>query len=137
MIDGCVRKGFESVREAFIENFTRPGRDRTRDCEGIWCVFAKSGDKLGLRPCTIAEQTAPAHPSRHGFYDECTSNASSYPGDAHALRGLGEQNREAARDGARAALSRALSPQLGARLGRGLPFAGTARGILVFQTTEL
>jgi len=33
-------------------------------------VFAAGGEELGLRPETIAALTAPAIPSRHGFFDE-------------------------------------------------------------------
>lgn len=34
-------------------------------------VFATGGQELGLRAQTLAQLTAPAMPSRHGFFDEC------------------------------------------------------------------
>jgi CubicO group peptidase (beta-lactamase class C family) len=34
-------------------------------------AFATGGRELGLRPATLESLAAPAHPARHGFYDEC------------------------------------------------------------------
>ena len=41
-------------------------------------VFATGGKQLGLRSETFAELTAPAVPSKHGFYDECMKDEARF-----------------------------------------------------------
>jgi hypothetical protein len=80
-----VSRGFEPVREAFVENFARRQRIFTRNLEvpsgngvatarGIahaYGVFSNGGRELGLRKETLDLLAAPAISPTRGFYDEC------------------------------------------------------------------
>jgi CubicO group peptidase (beta-lactamase class C family) len=57
------------VRE--VEAPSGGGIGTARAIARAYGVFAAGGGDLGLRPETIEALTAPASPSRHGFYDEC------------------------------------------------------------------
>jgi CubicO group peptidase (beta-lactamase class C family) len=43
-----------------------------------YSVFATGGKELGLRPETLQELSAPAIPSKHGFYDECMKSEAQF-----------------------------------------------------------
>jgi CubicO group peptidase (beta-lactamase class C family) len=63
------------------------GVGTARSLAHAYSVFATGGKELGLRPETLQELTAPAVPSRHGFYDECIK------GEAEFLLGFMKPNR--------------------------------------------
>jgi hypothetical protein len=95
-VSGFVKPGFEAVRQAFVENFSRRhelgaacciydqeriyarslenpsgnGVGTARAIARAYSVFATGGRELGLRQETLQALMAPAVPPLHGFYDE-------------------------------------------------------------------
>lgn len=63
------------------------GVGTARSIARAYGVFASGGRELGLRPETLRELTAPAIPSKHGFFDECIK------GDAEFSLGFMRPNR--------------------------------------------
>jgi CubicO group peptidase (beta-lactamase class C family) len=63
------------------------GVGTARSIARAYSVFASGGRELALRPETLQELTAPAIPSKHGFFDECIK------GDAGFSLGFMKPNR--------------------------------------------
>jgi len=65
------------------------GVGTARGIAKAYSVFATGGEELGLRDETLRELMAPAHPSRHGFYDECLKTETRF---SLGFSKLGETN---------------------------------------------